>query len=365
MEKADLRFSVSDFVAVVNQTLEYAFPNVVIVGEVSGLRVSQGKWVRFKLKDEQSAVDFFGSVYQLKIPLEDGMVVAVQGRPRLSDKWGFSVSFMNVQPVGEGSIKRSFDLLLKKLTNEGLFDESRKRPLPELPSHVGVISSTQAAGYTDFVTILNERFGGMRVTVANTLVQGLNAPGQIMRALEHFNQSADAPEVIVIVRGGGDPDDLAAFNDEGLVRAIAASRIPTLVGVGHEVDTTLADLAADVRAATPSNAAQLLVPDRRELIAEVRTRLVGIIPTIERALERIDDEIVRLVEQAKIHVDDTLADAEDELATLRRILGQFDPTVVLRKGYSLVRGPAEVGATIEIERYEDMITAEVKDVRKK
>ena len=172
MEKADLRFSVSDFVAVVNQTLEYALGNVVIVGEVSGLRVSQGKWVRFKLKDENSAVDFFGSVYQLKIPLEDGMVVAVQGRPRLSEKWGFSVSFMNVQPVGEGSIKRSFELLRKKLTDEGLFDESRKRTLPELPSHIGVISSTQAAGYTDFITILNERFGGMRVSVASLTVVG-------------------------------------------------------------------------------------------------------------------------------------------------------------------------------------------------
>jgi exodeoxyribonuclease VII large subunit len=365
MENANLRLSVSDFVAVVNQTLEYAFPNVVIVGEVSGLRISQGKWVRFKLKDEQSSVDFFGSVYQLKIPLEDGMVVAVQGRPRLSDKWGFSVSFMNVQPVGEGSIKRSFDLLLKKLTAEGLFDEVRKRPLPELPAHIGVISSIQAAGYTDFITILNERFGGMRVTVAHTLVQGLNAPGQIIRALEHFNQSADAPEVIVIVRGGGDPDDLAAFNDEGLVRAIVGSRIPTLVGVGHEVDTTLADLAADVRAATPSNAAQILVPDRRELIAEIRSRLSSVIPTIERALERIDDEIVGLIDKAELLVDDALANNEDELKTLRRMLGQFDPNVVLRKGYSLVRGSVKIGATIEIERYKDKITAEVKDVRKK
>lgn len=365
MEKADLRFSVSDFVAVVNQTLEYALGNVVIVGEVSGLRVSQGKWVRFKLKDENSAVDFFGSVYQLKIPLEDGMVVAVQGRPRLSEKWGFSVSFMNVQPVGEGSIKRSFELLRKKLTDEGLFDESRKRMLPELPSHIGVISSTQAAGYTDFITILNERFGGMRVSVAHTLVQGLNAPGQITRALEHFNQSADAPEVIVIVRGGGDPDDLAAFNDEGLVRAIAGSRIPTLVGVGHEVDTTLADLAADVRAATPSNAAQLLVPDRRELIAETRARLAGIIPAIERACERLDDEVHGLIDKAEVLIDAAVDDAERELATLRRILDQFDPAAVLRKGYALVRGPAVAGKTIEVERYEDVITAEVKDVRQK
>ena len=260
MEKANPRFSVSDFVAVVNQTLEYALNGVVIVGEVSGLRVSQGKWVRFKLKDDNAAVDFFGSVYQLKVPLEDGMIVAVQGRPKLSEKWGFSVSFQNVQPVGEGSIKRGFELLLKKLTDEGLFDEARKRPLPELPAHIGVISSTQAAGYTDFITILNERFGGLKVSVAHTLVQGLNAPAQITRALEHFNQSAYAPEVIVIMRGGGDPDDLAAFNDEGLVRAIAGSRIPTLVGVGHEVDTTLADLAAGLERRPSSRSPRWMCP---------------------------------------------------------------------------------------------------------
>ena len=358
-EKTEIRLSVTDFVGLVNQTFEYAMPGVVIVGEVSGYNVRQGKWVRFKLKDEQSAVDFFGSVYQIRQPLEDGMMVAVLGRPRLSDKWGFSVSIQSVQPVGQGSIKRSFELLLRKLDAEGLFDEARKRPLPELPTRIGVISSTQAAGYADFVKILNGRWGGMQVEVAHTLVQGINAPGQIIRALDHFNQAGEPPEVIVIVRGGGDPDDLAAFNDEALVRAIAASRIPTLVGIGHEIDTTLADLAADVRAATPSNAAQLLVPDRRELIERSRGIVLGLVPAM-RSRETAD-----LKERSAASIAERIRVLKDEVTQTARLLRQYDPQTVLARGYALVRGDPSVGAMIEIERKEDIIEAEVRDVRKR
>ena len=365
METANLRLSVSDFVALVNQTLDYAFPSIVIEGEVSGFRVSQNKWVRFKLKDEQSAVEFFGSIYQLKVPLEDGMVVAVQGKPRLSDKYGFSVSFNAIQPVGEGSIKRGFELLLAKLTAEGLFDDARKRPLPELPAHIGVISSTGAAGYTDFITILNERWGGMKVTVAHTVVQGLQAPGQITRALEYFNQMSDAPEVIVIVRGGGDADDLAAFNDEGLVRAISASRIPTLVGVGHEVDTTLADLAADMRAATPSNAAQLLVPHKRELIADVRAQVAGILPFIDHAADQLGQEVRALIMSADERIEATFDDYERELTSLGRMIQQVNPMNVLKRGYAVVLGDVKPGANVKIERYKDIITAEVRSVSQK
>lgn len=360
-----LRLSVTDFVALVNQTLEFALPSIVIEGEVSGFKVSQNKWVRFKLKDEQSSVDFFGSIYQMKVPLEDGMVVAVQGRPRLSDKYGFSVSFQTIQPVGEGSIKRGFELLLKKLTDEGLFDESRKRILPELPNRIGVISSTQAAGYTDFITILGERWGGMEVVVAHTLVQGLAAPGQITRALEYFNQSSEPPEVIVIVRGGGDPDDLAAFNDEGLVRAIAASRIPTLVGVGHEIDTTLADLAADVRAATPSNAAQLLVPHRRELVAGVKAQVSGILPKIEHGIVMLEQDVRSLIDFADSKIERIFDQVVVELSSLSRMLTQVNPANVLKRGYGIVVGEASPGQSIKIERYKDVITAEVQHVSKK
>jgi exodeoxyribonuclease VII large subunit len=364
-EAAEIRLSVSDFVALVNQTFEYAMPGIVIVGEISGYNVRQGKWVRFKLKDEQSAVDFFGSVYQIRQPLEDGMMVAVLGKPRLSDKWGFSVSLQSVQPVGEGSIKRGFELLKKQLEAEGLFDESRKRPLPELPTRIGLISSTQAAGYGDFLKILNGRWGSMHVDVANTLVQGIHAPSQITRAIEHFNQAGEPPEVIVIVRGGGDPDDLAAFNDESLVRAIAASRIPTLVGVGHEIDITLADLAADVRAATPTNAAQLLVPDRRELIERSWGIVRGIIPSLQYSLDGYRRDTSGLMEISERRLLDRIRRLRDEVVSTGRLVRQYDPKTVLARGYALVRGDVDIGAKIEIERINDVIEAEVRNVRKR
>lgn len=364
-EVVEVRLSVTDFVSLVNQTFEYAMPSIVIVGEVSGYNVRQEKWVRFKLKDERSSVDFFGSTFQVRQPLEDGMMVAVVGRPRLSDKWGFSVSIQSVQPVGEGSIKKGFELLKKKLDQEGLFDEDRKRLLPQLPTHIGVISSTQAAGYTDFIKILNGRWGGMKVETAHTLVQGLNAPGQIIRALDHFNQSGEPPEVIVIVRGGGDADDLAAFNDEGLVRAIAASRIPTLVGVGHEIDVTLADMVADVRAATPTNAAQILVPDRRELIERSRAIVMSLIPEFRSRINDDRREIEGLIDNAEFMISERLQSFKDEVSSTVKLLRQYDPEVVLARGYALVRGDVDVGAMIEIERSNDSIQAEVRSVSKK
>lgn len=361
----DLKLSVSDFVALVNQTLEYALSNVVIVGEVSGYSVRGEKWVRFKLKDDTSSVDFFGSVYQVRTPLEDGMMVAVLGRPRLSDKWGFSVSIQSVQPVGEGSIKRGFELLKQKLQAEGLFDEARKRILPTTPSHIGLISSTQAAGYVDFLKILNDRWGGMKIDVAHTLVQGMHAPGQIVKAIEYFNQAGEPPEVIVIVRGGGDADDLAAFNDEMLVRAIAASRIPTLVGVGHEIDVTLADLVADVRAATPSNAAEILVPNRRELIERAWSSVRGIVPMLTNRLleyERVNKELLERSEQSLMN---RIGSYEDEIGATQRLLRQYNPQTVLERGYALVRGDVDVGKTVTIERSKDVIEAEVRSVAKK
>ncbi len=365
METTDLRLGVSDFVAVINQTFDYAVPSAVIIGEVSGLSIRQGKWVRFKLKDDASSVDFFGSIYQMNTPLEDGMMVAVLGKPKLSDKWGFSVSMQSVQAVGEGSIKRSFELLQKKLEAEGLFDVSRKRALPDLPTHIGVISSTEAAGYADFMKILQARWGGMNVEVARTLVQGVRAPGQIIRAIEYFNSSGNPPEVLVLVRGGGDADDLAAFNDEALVRALAASRIPTLVGVGHEIDTTLADLVADVRAATPTNAAQLLVPDKREIIERSRTMVKMMIPSIQARVNEYSREKDDLVSGSEVLINERLLAFKQELETTVRLLGEYNPMKVLARGYALVRGEVQVGKAIEVETKTTIIQAEVTDVRKR
>ena len=358
-------FGVSDFIALTNQTLEYAYPSVAIEGEVASFKVNQGKWVFFDLKDEQSSVGCFMSLYSLRVPIQDGMKVIVTASPKLTN-WGkFSLTVRAVRPVGEGALKKSFELLKAKLEGEGLFAPERKRPLPQVPHHIGVISSTQAAGYADFVKILNDRWGGIKIDVAQVQVQGEAAPDQTIRAIRYFNEQAELPEVLVVIRGGGSADDLSVFNDELLVREIAASRIPTLVGVGHEVDTTLADYVADVRAATPSNAAQILVPDRSAILRATGDRVRAILPRVEYAIADEKEQVRSRMERVFMRIEDEHADTAYRLQSIRRVLAELDPNKVLARGYALVRGDIMTGKMIEIEKHDKVITAEVRDVRQK
>jgi exodeoxyribonuclease VII large subunit len=366
MEKTNsLRFSVSDFIALTNQTLEYAYPSVEVEGEVASFKVNQGKYVFFDIKDAGASVGCFMTVWQLRIPIEDGMKVIVTATPKLT-QWGkFSLTVKTVRPSGEGSLKKSFELLRAKLDKEGLFAVERKRPLPTLPQHIAVISSTQAAGYGDFVKILNDRWGGLDVDVAHVQVQGADAPDQMIRALKFFNSREVLPEAVVIIRGGGSADDLSAFNDELLVREIAASRVPTLVGVGHEMDESLADMAADVRAATPSNAAQILVPDKAEIIRQVRGQLRSLLPRTEQAIATRQGELHEHLYITLVTIERHIERKNDQLAQLRRVISEFDPNKVLARGYALIRGKIDVGNTIEIEKKDILITAEVQHVTKK
>lgn len=373
METLVLR--VSELVALVNQTLEYAYPSVVVEGEISSFKVSKGKFVFFDLKDEESVVSCFMMVYQMRTALEDGMKVKVIAQPKLT-AWGkFSLTVREVAPVGEGSIKRSFQLLKAKLEKEGLFDAGRKRRLPAIPERIAVISSVEAAGYADFIKILNSRWGGVDVTVANVGVQGAGASIQIVEALQHFNEQAEPVDVIVLVRGGGSAEDLAVWSDEPLVRAIAASRIPTLVGVGHEVDTSLADLAADVRAATPSNAAQILVPDREALIRELHHKQQRMLTRLGARRERILQRTEATVERMLGRLSAALSAQQRHVAYARQTLRQLDPKVVLARGYSLVRDEKNglvkdarklrPGASIAIETANAIINAGVTNVQPK
>lgn len=363
--KNNVQLSVSDFIALTNQTLEYAYPSVEVEGEVASFKVNQGKYVFFDLKDSGGSIGCFMTVWQLRVPVEDGMKVIVTASPKLT-QWGkFSLTVRAIRPSGEGALKKSFELLKAKLDGEGLFAPERKRPLPALPHKIGVITSTQAAGYADFVKILNDRWGGLQVGVAHVQVQGADAPDQMIRALTYFNEREDLPEVIVIIRGGGSADDLAAFNDEPLVRAIAASRVPTLVGVGHEIDESLADLVADVRAATPSNAAQLLVPDKQEIIRSSRQRIVSIIPKIEQAISQQRTNVTTQLQNVFVTVERELEKQQDRLQAIRRVLAELDPHKVLARGYALIRGKPSVGETIEIETQQALVTAEVTKYAKK
>lgn len=361
----NLKLSVSDFIALANQTLEYAYPSVMIEGEVASFKINQGKYVFFDLKDAGGSVNCFMMVYQLRIPIEDGMKIIVSAVPKLT-AWGkFSLTVRAIRPSGEGSIKKSFELLRAKLDAEGLFAIERKRPLPAIPRHVAVISSTQAAGYADFIKIVEDRWGGLKIDVAHVQVQGADAPDQIIRALRYFNSREIVPEVMVIIRGGGSADDLSAFNDELLVREIAASRIPTLVGVGHEVDVSLADMVADVRAATPSNAAQLLVPDRGEIIRAVQSRVKSLVPLMERTVETERRQVSDTLEQLLQHIEQKIASQQDALQSTRRLLTEFDPNKVLARGYAIVRGKKSVGGTVEIETGEAIMKAKVVEYDKK
>ncbi len=361
MEKLDSPiFTVSDFIAITNQTLEYAYPSVEIEGEVSGFKVNQGKYVFFDLKDADGTIGCFMTVWQLRQPIEDGMKIIITAVPKLT-QWGkFSLTVRALRPSGEGNLKRSFEILQAKLDKEGLFAPERKRSLPSMPQRIGVISSTGAAGYADFIRIINERWSGVRVDVAHVQVQGAAAPDQVIRALRYFNESEELPDVIVVIRGGGSADDLSAFNDELLVREIAGSRIPTLVGIGHEVDTTLAELAADVRAATPSHAAQLVVPDKVAVLAAVRSQVLGsIIEQVERSIVEYQSTIQSTLQQALEATLQQINEREHQVLSLEQLFDAVNPARVLARGYALIRGERRIGGGIEIETKDDIIHAKV------
>lgn len=354
----------TDFLNLVNQTLEYAYSSVTMVGEVASFKVNQGKWVFFDLKDEESSVGCFMTLWNLRQPLEDGMKVMVRGVPKVT-KWGkFSFTVTQVAPVGEGSLKKAYEMLKKKLADEGLFAPEKKRPIPADLVRIGVISSTQAAGYADFIKILNARWGGMKVQVAHTQVQGLDAPDQIIRALKYFNERSEV-QVIAILRGGGSADDLACFNDEALVRAVASSKIPVITGIGHEVDESLCDLAADVRASTPSNVAEMLTRDR----LEEKKRLVR---TVNQALQVLLQEIGRARVVNKDKLKQMIEKMRKECTDLQRVMEQkskalmmLNPENVLKQGYAIVAGELATGSVVKITTQKKEIEAEIKKIKER
>jgi len=364
-------FTVSEFVAVLNQTLEYAYPNVAVTGEIAHFRISKNRWVYFDLKDDTAVVRFFGTVYQMPGPLEDGMMVTVRGVPRLHQQYGFSVTIQMVKPVGEGSIKKAAALLEAKLKLEGLFDESRKRSLPYPPKTIGLITSGESAAYRDFVKIINARWGGVQITHIDVQVQGDPAVPQIVAAIEQFNHMAETPDVLVITRGGGSADDLQVFSTEQVTRAVAASRIPTLVAIGHEVDLSLAELAADKRASTPSNAAELLVPDRRAVLDQLQAHRDRLTYSVEHILQRTRQDITVKGDVLYRNTEQVLTQARQRLALRQQVLRAYDPQAALKRGYALIRKDdmvvrsgkdVGVGDTLAIRLDDAKLEADVKRV---
>jgi exodeoxyribonuclease VII large subunit len=357
----DVILSPSDFVGLLNQTLETAYPTVVIEGELTNFRVSKNRWVYFDLQDETASIKFFGTVYMLPGPLQDGMKVRVSGGPRLHPRFGFSVNVRTITPAGAGSIKKAADLLAAKLEAEGLFDPARKRPLPAVPRTIGLITAASSAAYADFIKILNERWGGVEVRLADVYVQGAQSPAQIVRALEYFNTLSSLVDVLVVTRGGGSAEDLAGFSDERVVRAVAASRIPTLVAVGHEIDVSLAELAADLRASTPSNAAQLVVPHRSETIAGLAVAKKSLGEVLSQRFQSAAREAQASREYLTSQVKLLLTDKQNYVNSTRKLMSALDPRAALKRGYAIVSRQGRNIASVKGLKAGDKLRVQLAD----
>ena len=355
-------YSVSDFIATSNDIFEKSFPSVLIEGEISSFKVNQNKFVFFDLKDEESVLGCFMTVWQLRFPLEDGMKVIAQVKPKLTN-WGkFSLTVEKITPKGEGSLKKSLEILKEKLTREGLFDENRKRRIPQDLKKIAVISSTQAAGYADFIKIINERWGGLKIIVAHTQVQGMAASDQIIRAIDFLNSQSELPDVIAIIRGGGSADDLAVFNDEKLVRAVANSRVPIITGIGHEIDQSLCDLAADFAASTPSNVAQILTPNKFDEMRFLRSKILRTNDLLLSKIAELKKANREKNQKIRDRILQNILDQKREIQAKKRILESYNPQNILAKGYALISGEIATGKEITIKTIDKTITAEVKNV---
>ena len=275
--------TVSELTRQIRSHVEHQFPSVWVEGEISNLRCPSSGHQYLTLKDQGSqirAVLFRSQAQRLKFALQDGLEVMVQGRLTVYEPRGdYQLLLEAVEPKGIGELQLAFMQLKAKLEAEGIFQETRKQSLPYFPERIGVVTSPVGAAIHDMLTIMHRRWSLAQILLAPVAVQGETAAGQIAAAIQMFNQLSPQfgkVDVLIVGRGGGSMEDLWAFNEEQVVRAIAASRIPIVSAVGHETDVTLADFAADVRAPTPSAAAELVVPDRllvKEQVGQHRIRL--------------------------------------------------------------------------------------------
>jgi exodeoxyribonuclease VII large subunit len=359
MELVEL--SVSQFVDSINQTFEFAYPIISVIGEVANFKISKGTWVYFDLKDDNSSIRCFTSVYKLTFPVEDGMIIKVVGQPKLHNSYGFSFNVQSIQPVGEGTIKKAIDLLEKKLMAEGLFDDKRKRPIPYPPKKIGLITSSESAAYADFIKIINSRWVGLEIVLYSVLVQGDKAPAEICAAIKYFNELAEAPEVLVITRGGGSSEDLWAFSTEEVTRAVAASRVPTLVAIGHEIDLSLAEKAADKRASTPSNAAEILVPDKKDSINNLAQNYDQIQYLLKNIFIQYKKEISQIADNLEKEVRDKIQKASTSISGNSSLLEALNPKQILKRGYSIIKlndelvkkaGQLKKGSALDIQFYD-------------
>jgi len=356
--------TVSQVTSKIKGLLESGVGEVCVKGEISGFKPSpSGHWY-FSLKDSGAVIScamFRASGRSIKFEMHDGLEVMAYGRVSVyAPRGNYQLIIEKVEPVGHGSLQLAFEQLKAKLLKEGLFDPSKKKPIPPHPNKIAIITSPTGAALQDMLNVLGRRNAGISILVVPTLVQGDQAPGQIVKALEVVNRY-NLADVIVVGRGGGSLEDLWCFNDENVVRAVAASRIPVISAVGHEVDFTLCDFAADLRAPTPSAAAELVSHSRLELVENLTASEKRLISAMQGRVARFkaallglesqlispSDRLLRMrrelseLEMRMLYATD--GKVSDRRATLETLSGQLEalsPLKVLGRGYTFIQDAA-------------------------
>ena len=390
-------FTVSSITTAIKQMMEGVFRGIFVEGEVSGLREPQSGHLYFDLKDKNSllsAVMYRWNAQKHGQQLQDGLQVRVFGDLTCYAKMGrYQISVTRVEVLHKGDLWAEFERLKKKLEAEGLFAQEHKRPIPAFPRRIGVVTSPTGAAIRDILSVLYRRNPHLEVVLAPALVQGEGAAAEIAQAIQDLNRLKPAPDVLLVGRGGGSMEDLWAFNEEPVARAIYNSAIPVISCVGHEIDYTIADFVADLRAATPSAAAELVAQNAEsvaEHITQLQKRLFQSVELFyQRAKNRVElaansrvfkhPEI--LTQEKEQQVDDLnlrlenafekqLTAAQTRLELLTHKLNALSPFAVLGRGYSITRdaagniisqvGQTQPAETIYIQVKDGMIHAEVK-----
>jgi exodeoxyribonuclease VII large subunit len=276
-------WKVRDLVAAVRTHIEREYGDAWVEGEISNFRAQDSGHLYFTLKDanaQLSAVMFRSQARLLRFRPENGMQVVVRGRVTIYEERGqLQISAEYIEPKGAGALQVAFEQLKAKLEAEGLFDSASKKPIPALPVRIGIVTSPQAAALRDILNILRRRHHTANVLIFPAIVQGESAPIEVSTGIVYFNKARNV-DVIIVARGGGSAEDLAAFNHEGLARAVFASEIPVISAIGHETDFTIIDFVADLRAPTPSAAAEMVIRSRQE----VEEQLDGLHHRMEKAM---------------------------------------------------------------------------------
>ncbi len=378
---ADGTRTVSEVVAGLKACVEDAFGEVEVTGELSNFNRARSGHCYFTLKDAAAQLDcvmWRGFTRYVFFEPQDGMLVRLKGSASVYERRGqLQLVAKSMRLAGEGALQQAFERLKKKLAAEGLFNAARKKPLPPFPEAIGLVTSGESAALQDLLSVLGRRFPQVRVLLRPVAVQGLGAAGQIAEAVAAFNAAppdgTPRPDLLIVGRGGGSAEDLQAFNEEVVARAIAASEVPVISAVGHETDTSIADFVADARAATPSMAAEVAVPDRREVEALVRAFYEDLAGNLRQRLREARQRVAHLTASRAFHRPADLLrrrqqEADDLVRRLARIgerltepqrrrlehlqarLDALDPKRPLGRGYAFVERngqPVRQAATLE------------------